>query len=1023
MAATIATLSDLGWNPVSPYTWKQPRGSPRNSGFEPDGFIEWNYVGGDTSSVHEAFTEDIENQLWKTAATHRHGRGLERGGDLTAGVKHIEWYRKKGLIAQAAMLTTVLCGAVWSTSRTKESKPETEVVCPLCGQNEDDEYHTAYKCSGLPADVDWNMGTRGLVRAAEKGHIECPALWLRGINPANCVEIPEAKCEYRDKSFGPLEIDGGDLFSDGSGGVHTSDPRIRRSGSAFIQVTNSNGKYVVAAGGFAPLGGKRQTVPRAELNAAIMALKRCRYATKPIRLWVDCKGILDGFEAGENNIPQTNVDLWKGLWAVVHEIRVKVEMRKVWRAHATVEDHAVGLLSTLEFFGNAAVDRLAGHAAAEHQVSELIKEQLDQVDGRAWNIQTRLVEAQLAHAKAYKEQTSFSRNHCDNLGLDHTDKGQATRARKDNHFQLQCKLASRGHAPIEGIRGKRRTIHCATCGISSSPGQLANWVQNDTGCLVAIIKSGVAEPVALGSISVAAENELQLRNEALGRAIIEHKQRETDDIMIAFNRAADQKANQQPHETSSVMNHAELVRGDSARNGERNAGAIISAFDDPEADAFEEDTAEAIHAELGRTVAFTEEPVEEHPEEFGTDHDDRQLKRRISAVAGGDKLEETRQRIRNKMLRRAQDRRRTDIANYTDSEISVIPEPAGTVRPRSNLVTGTDAAGNQDREEVTHYNDRKSLKRALVHQIAAQLDATKSRGIDSAAGGKQPASTAPRALDISHEADDRVRAALNRLANPRQGNEATKARENDMLQSKGIITSGKQEGPRKKCDLRGRHHSEVQRTGVRQDGTASASVEQLNRGKRDEGSIPHITEASTSSTSCTGAYAPPIGSSMCSTGALSGNNHRDADKVEPELIRGMHDIQRIPHDVGERTGSISNNLHHARRGTSANNNKTYEGIVVYAGKRLHNSHHFGFLHGIIWCWNCGFWCVQATGNLETCCKRKPSKAGDDALARLARGLTPRSTMLDWPAFGMPTPAGVPVVHSPACYRRLPSTRL
>ena len=103
MAATIATLSDLGWNPVSPYTWKQPRGSPRNSGFEPDGFIEWNYVGGDTSSVHEAFTEDIENQLWKTAATHRHGRGLERGGDLTAGVKHIEWYRKKRVYSPSSI--------------------------------------------------------------------------------------------------------------------------------------------------------------------------------------------------------------------------------------------------------------------------------------------------------------------------------------------------------------------------------------------------------------------------------------------------------------------------------------------------------------------------------------------------------------------------------------------------------------------------------------------------------------------------------------------------------------------------------------------------------------------------------------------------------------------------------------------------------------------------------------------------------------------------------------------------------
>ena len=57
----------------------------------------------------------------------------------------------------------------------------------------------------------------------------------------------------------------------------------------------------------------------------------------------------------------------------------------------------------------------------------------------------------------------------------------------------------------------------------------------------------------------------------------------------------------------------------------------------------------------------------------------------------------------------------------------MIPEPAGTVRPCSNLDTGTDA-GNLDREEVTHRSDRKDMKRALARQIAAQFDATKRRG-------------------------------------------------------------------------------------------------------------------------------------------------------------------------------------------------------------------------------------------------------------------------------------------------------
>eukprot|EP00973_Karenia_brevis_P015399 2106131-Karenia_brevis.AAC.1 len=53
------------------------------------------------------------NLLWKKAAEHRHGRGMENGLDLTLTTKHYNWYIKQGKMPQAGAIMTVLTGALW----------------------------------------------------------------------------------------------------------------------------------------------------------------------------------------------------------------------------------------------------------------------------------------------------------------------------------------------------------------------------------------------------------------------------------------------------------------------------------------------------------------------------------------------------------------------------------------------------------------------------------------------------------------------------------------------------------------------------------------------------------------------------------------------------------------------------------------------------------------------------------------------------------------------------------------------
>eukprot|EP00973_Karenia_brevis_P005509 750053-Karenia_brevis.AAC.1 len=45
--------------------------------------------------------------LWRKAAGHRHGRGMEDGLDLTLTTKHYNWYIKHGKMSQAGAIMAV----------------------------------------------------------------------------------------------------------------------------------------------------------------------------------------------------------------------------------------------------------------------------------------------------------------------------------------------------------------------------------------------------------------------------------------------------------------------------------------------------------------------------------------------------------------------------------------------------------------------------------------------------------------------------------------------------------------------------------------------------------------------------------------------------------------------------------------------------------------------------------------------------------------------------------------------------
>ena len=90
------------------------------------------------------------------------------------------------------------------------------------------------------------------------------------------------------------------MFSQtGVGGTETKDSRLRRCGYGVAWVLANGGTLNTLGGRAGILHGKIQSVARAELLAAVVALELCANATQQVIIWTDCMFVVNGFARGE----------------------------------------------------------------------------------------------------------------------------------------------------------------------------------------------------------------------------------------------------------------------------------------------------------------------------------------------------------------------------------------------------------------------------------------------------------------------------------------------------------------------------------------------------------------------------------------------------------------------------------------------------------------------------------------------------------------------------------------------------
>ena len=197
--------------------------------------------------------------------------------------------------------------------------------CPHCGgafeQPGDLWAHLAWEChSEEDADTPAIADSQHLAGEAALAGPNVPALWYRGLIPHHWTygrETPQDtpyQCQAsHPQTELPFKVPVGALVAtDGSGGKHTSDSRLRRC-SWSVVVVSRQGELLFWVMG--KLHGK-QTVPASELWALAQALL---FTTQGEHAVVDCLPVVKGFQKGPNHPHKVDPTLWVELWKAAEQ--------------------------------------------------------------------------------------------------------------------------------------------------------------------------------------------------------------------------------------------------------------------------------------------------------------------------------------------------------------------------------------------------------------------------------------------------------------------------------------------------------------------------------------------------------------------------------------------------------------------------------------------------------------------------------------------------------------------------------
>ena len=249
VSTTVATLADLGWKTSTPYELRSPCGER----------FRWDLTtlpdegeGISTKAIlADVLThagDCLYDRMWIEAAKQPRSSGLEGGVDWTAYRCLARWWRDDrsmlGMLHNVATNSFITPACRWAmyvegrgAGTVAECNEDEDFLCPHgCGASRHlvTHMHLFWRCPLLPSlqlpEVD---KSQNLLRRAEAGVAAGhEGYWLRGCVPKLWTHDLEDEPALTHRCHGRLDIE--ELrtrlvFTDGSGGKRSSDPRRRRA--------------------------------------------------------------------------------------------------------------------------------------------------------------------------------------------------------------------------------------------------------------------------------------------------------------------------------------------------------------------------------------------------------------------------------------------------------------------------------------------------------------------------------------------------------------------------------------------------------------------------------------------------------------------------------------------------------------------------------------------------------------------------------------------------------------------------
>ena len=527
MSAIIATLLDMGWFPCDADAWYDDKGDMWAFGKDAQDSwtgavdsgqatharkpVDFRAQYPDFSELTAAISETIRKKLWKAAAEHRNGRGMEEGVDLHGLRRHIKSAEKRKDFQLKGALVATASAAPWTRARVQEaSKLPIDDLCARCGLHVETDAHRAWGCKANDELKECN-GSKFLIKRALEQVENMPCLWLRGVVPKAWTQVdpptdePKIATEHIgfDKQYAPTgpQLHEGTSSKrvwgcgDGSGGLKSSDPRLRRAAWAWVLLEVRFGRPTgcVRRTSTGNLPGRRQTVNRAELMALLHFLQStCGNAS----FVTDSAYVQKGFckmRSGRGK-HRSNRDLWSLLHQVCFER--DVEVHKV-ESHLELDGPEVrsGEVPYAWVYGNQHADVIAGETAAEFAVPYAQVAAVDWVDAQAHLIRKRLAATLIDAAEK-------------DLRARKAPPAPPPLRRKKKEAQLLAATSSTDHSlPTPPLVLNK----CLVCGTVPAKKQLLKWLA--TPCVPPVplpfcpsASRGGDLPIALGTTTVHASH-------------------------------------------------------------------------------------------------------------------------------------------------------------------------------------------------------------------------------------------------------------------------------------------------------------------------------------------------------------------------------------------------------------------------------------------------------------------------------------------------------------------------------------